>query len=354
MASKQKNFVIESRMVPPPCPLPKFDYPVSQKENYKLCMEHKLPYWVPMKDIDNGMTFCPHDNDRPANRTSGVDWFGVSWTYVDQVGGQMVTPNTFIMNDPSEWREKFKFPDLDSMDFTPGAKEAAEKLDPNKINGYVMQDGLFERLLSLCTCEEALAWLVEEPEEAKEFFEAMADYKIALLEKLVKEWAPFDLLINSDDWGTQISTFMSPKVYGELIYPAMKRIADKVHELGLYWDCHSCGKTETLVPYMVDLGFNFWEAQNMNDLKAVKAKYGNQIAIQMTLDPYIIQDPEITEEEVRAYVRQVIDDLGEGGGLIIAFKALTPMVYTAITTEIFDYSSKKYAEERKKLESASK
>ena len=49
---------------------------------------------------------------------------------------------------------------------------------------------------------------------------------------------------------------------------------------------------------------------------------------------------------MRSYVRQVIDDLGEGGGLILAFKALTPMVYTAVTTEIYNYSSQKYAEAR--------
>lgn len=344
--SNKKDIIIESRMVPPPCPLPKFAYPVTQKENFKLCMEHKLPYWVPMKDIDNGMTFCPHDNDRPRFGTDGVDWFGVSWTYVDQVGGQMVTPNTFLLDEPGEWREKLKFPDLDSMDFTAGAAEAKEKLDPNKITGYVMQDGLFERLLSLCSAEEGLSWLIEEPEEAKAFFNAVADYKIALINKLVKEWAPFDLLINSDDWGTQISTFISPKAFEELILPPMKRIADCVHSHGLYWDCHSCGKTESLVPYMIDCGFHFWEAQPMNDLKAVKAKYGDKIAIQFTLDPYVLQDPDVTEEQVRSYVRQVIDDLGEGGGLILAFKALTPMVYTAVTTEIYNYSSQKYAEAR--------
>ena len=98
------------------------------------------------------------------------------------------------------------------MDFTVGAQEARAKIDPSKITGYVMQDGLFERLLSLCPAEESLSWLLEEPEDAAEFFEAVADYKIALIEKLFREWAPFDLLINSDDWGTQISTFMAPSV----------------------------------------------------------------------------------------------------------------------------------------------
>lgn len=350
MANEKKSIIVESRMLPPPCDLPKFDYPVSPKDNFKLCMDHKLPYWVPMKDIDNDMTFCPHDNDRPAFGTDGVDWFGVSWSYVDQVGGQMVTPNSFIMESPSEWRDKLVFPNLNSIDFSVGAEKAKAQKDPNKITGYVMQDGLFERLLSLCPAEEALSWLLEDPEDAADFFNAVADYKIALIDKLVKEWVPFELLINSDDWGTQISTFISPAVFKELIYPPMMRIAKHVHDLGLYWDCHSCGKTETLVPYMVDMGFNFWEAQSMNDLKAVKQKYGNKIAIQFTLDPYILQDPDVTEEELRSYVRQVIDDLGKGGGLILSFTCLTPKVFTTVTTEIYEYSSKKYAEERAALE----
>lgn len=346
MANTKKTLIVESRMVAPPCPLPRFDYPVSPKENFKLCMDHKIPYWVPMKDIDNTITACPHDNDRPAFGTDGVDWFGVSWSYIAQVGGQMVSPNSFIMERPSQWREKLVFPDLDSMDFSKGAENARAGQDPDKITGYVMKDGLFERLLSLCPAEEALSWLLEDPEDAAEFFQAMADYKIALINKLVKEWAPFELLINSDDWGTQLSTFISPKVFEELIVPPMMRVAECVHELGLYWDCHSCGKTETLVPYMVDMGFHFWEAQSINDVKMVKKKYGNKIAIQYTLDPYILQDPNVKLQELRSYVRQVIDDLGEGGGLILAFTCLTPEVFETVTTEIYEYSSAKYAKER--------
>ena len=41
----------------------------------------------------------------------------------------------------------------------------------------------------LCPAEESLSWLLEEPEDAAEFFEAVADYKIALIEKLFREWA---------------------------------------------------------------------------------------------------------------------------------------------------------------------
>ena len=127
-----KSFTIESRMTPPPCDPPALDYPVTQKENLKLLLEGKIPYWVPMMGLDHQMTSCPGDNDRPPYGTSGQDWFGVSWTYVDTVGGQTVSPNSFIMEDMSHWREKFIFPDLDKIDFSRGREEAAAKLSPNK------------------------------------------------------------------------------------------------------------------------------------------------------------------------------------------------------------------------------
>ena len=338
-----KSFTIESRMVPPPCEMPKLDYPVTQKENLKMLLEGKIPYWIPMMGIVHQMTACPADNDRPPYGTSGKDWFGVSWSYVDVVGGQTVTPNTFIMKDMSNWRKEFIFPDLDKIDFSVGREEAEKKLSPDKITGYVMQDGLFERLMSLCPTEEGLAWMIEEPEDAADFFNAMADYKIAMIHKLMKEWVHIDMLINSDDWGTQMSTFMSPSVYEELILPPMKRIGEVVKSYGVYYVCHSCGKCQALAPYMVDIGFKMWETQNMNDHKAVQKATDGKLNLQVTLDPYVLQDPDVTEEQVRNYVRSVIDRLGTNGGLALAFKALTPMVYTSVIDEIYTYSRKLYA-----------
>ena len=165
------------------------------------------------------------------------------------------------MKDMSNWRNEFIFPDLDKIDFSAGREEAEKKLSPDKITGYVMQDGLFERLMSLCPTEEGLAWMIEEPEDAADFFNAMADYKIAMIHKLMKEWVHIDMIINSDDWGTQMSTFMSPSVYEELILPPMKRIGEVVKSYGVYYVCHSCGKCQALAPYMVDIGLRMWETQ---------------------------------------------------------------------------------------------
>ncbi len=338
-----KSFTIESRMLPPPCPPPKIDYPVTPKENARMALEGKIPYWIPMMNLDIQMAVAPSDNDRPAYGTSGKDWFGVSWSYVDVVGGQTVTPNSFIMKDMSDWRKYFIFPNLSDYDFSAGKEETLKRLDPNKLTGYVMQDGLFERLMSLCPTEEGLAWMLEEPEDAADFFNAIADYKIAMIHKIMKEWVPLDFIVNSDDWGTQMSTFMSPGTFEKLILPPMKRISEVVKSYGLYYICHSCGKCQPMAPYMVDIGFNAWESQNMNDNAEVQHKTKGKLGLQITLDPYILQDPDVTEAELRSYIRGVIDKLGRNGGLLLTFKALSPMVYTTAIDEIYNYSRKLYA-----------
>lgn len=346
MSVNNNSIIVDTKVGLPGCPQPEFDRPVTSKENMKLVLEHKKPYWVPITSPVTGydlqVVSCPQDNDRPPYGTSGKDWFGVSWTFEPTAGGQMITPNSYILEDPSQWKEKLVFPDLDSIDFSVSAEEISRHLDPNKVTAYLMQDGLFERLLSLCPAEEALSWLLEEPEDAKAFFNAIADYKIKLIHKLMKEWVPIDAIINSDDWGTQISTFVSPKTYEELILAPMKRITDVVHSYGKYFICHSCGKVETLVPYMVKLGFHYWEAQSMNDLKAVKAQYGDKLAIQITLDPYILCKPDVTDEELRNYVHEVIETYGKNGGLLLSFNAPNDHVYELVTKEIYHFSTALY------------
>lgn len=338
---KQKDQTTEAK---PAMPLPKVElnYPIAPIENIKLVYERQKPLWVPNLNLEKDLVLCPHDNDRPFFTDSGKDWFGVDWTFVPLVGGQMVTPNTFILNSLLEWEEKLVFPNFAEMDFTPGREEAAAKRDPNKLNCYLMQNGLFERLLSLCTAEEVFCFLMEEEESAAKFFNAMADYKIALMDKVIKEWAPFDVFINSDDWGTQISTFISPQMYRKYIFKPMQRIVDFAHQNGKYVIFHSCGKIETLVPQMVELKADMWEAQPMNDLVTIRKTYGRQLPIQIGLDNELISKPGVTDQEIIDHIHQYVDTYAGDGGLFATYMTRDEHLKELIATELFAYSSKHY------------
>jgi hypothetical protein len=318
------------------------DYPVTPKENLKMVFDRKKPLWVPNISTERGWVWCPHDNDRPAFGVSAKDWFGVDWTFVETAGGQMVTPNTFIMDDPLQWEERLLFPRFEKMDFTPGREEAAAKVDSSVMNFYLMQDGLFERLLSLAPSDAVFCFLVEEEESALRYFKTMADYKIALMDKIIREWAPFDVFINSDDWGTQISTFISPEMYRKYIFPQMTRIVDFAHEHGKYMVFHSCGKIEALTPQIVELKADGWEAQSMNDLDSLRRRYGRQLPIQIKMDTEVTEKPGVPDQTITDYVHDYIDRYAGDGGLLAFYAARDAHVNELIARELFEYSMERY------------
>lgn len=327
-------------MMPPSIDL---NYPITAKENMKLVFDKKKPLWVPNMTYDKGVIFNTADNDRPFFGKSDYDWFGVHWTNVEVVGGQMVTPGTFILNDPAEWEEKLVFPNLDEYDFTEVGVNAAEHADPTKFNFYLMQDGLFERWLSLCDPAEGLAYICEEPESMKRYFEKMADYKIALMEKVLREFAPIDGFINSDDWGTQQSMFISPTLYRELIHDQMKRITKFVHDNGKYIDFHSCGKCGALAPQMIEMGADMWEAQGMNDLVTIRKQLGNKLPIQIQMDSAYLNAEGRTNEEIIAYVHSFVDTYAGEGGLLTMTMHPDAEKAKLLATELYEYSTYYYS-----------
>jgi hypothetical protein len=324
-------------------PRVKIDYPIYPRENLKMVLDRKKPLWIPNMNMEKGLVICPHDNDRPFFGMSGKDWFGVDWTYVEAAAGQMVTPNTYIMESPIEWEEKLKFPDFSKMDFTQGREQAEAKVDKTVINFYLLQDGLFERLLSLAPTEEVFCFLAEEEESAARYFNAMADYKIALMKKVISEWAPFDAFINSDDWGTQISTFISPDMYRKYIFKPMQRVVDFAHKNGKYINFHSCGKIESLVPQIIELKADMWESQLMNDLVGIRRKYGKQLPLQIALDSDITYLSGVSDQLIIEHVHEYVDKFAGDGGVMASYLARDEHVNELIARELFDYSSKVYS-----------
>ena len=82
---------------------------------------------------------------------------------------------------------------------------------------------------------------------------------------------------------------------------------------------HSCGKVQDLFPELIEIGlqvFNPFQPEVM-DLREMKARYGKDLAFYGGVSIQRLL-PFGTPEEVRAEVRGLLDDLGPGGGFIIA------------------------------------
>ncbi len=250
--------------------------------------------------------------ERPPHETGGTDWWGVEWKYEATIGA--ISPDhskSPVMEDICDWREVLHFPDIDAWDWS-----RVEEIDhisevdrENKVFEMMFLNGPFERMHMLMGFENALVALLAEPEEVEAYLDAYMDWKIHLMEKVIKIYKP-DVLMFHDDWGTQNNMFFSPDLWREMFKPQIQKAVDRCHELGVIFEMHSDGMIEDIVPDFVEMGIDSWQGQEINDVAKLKEITGDRLSYHTTPDyqKYFAQSLSggITEEEVRSEVRETL------------------------------------------------
>lgn len=285
------GYVPATRMTPE---FPLFTYPVTQREAYRSVMNNKKPVWV----ITGYETqrFYPSVNPEAVARAmvceakpfdnltqaGGKDMFGVDWVFMPTVGGSMEAECERLMDDVNDWKEKITFPDVDSWDWEGSAELNKDFIDPDKFIQPWLYTGWFERMISFMGFEEAAVALLDEDQEdaIKEMLMAISDTYNDIIDHYVKYFDHIDGFFIHDDWGSQMAPFFSPETAAELIVPAMKRVTDHLHELGLSAELHSCGNHgKQQIENIIAAGWDCWMPQKMNDYEALWQEYGDRILL---------------------------------------------------------------------------
>jgi len=287
------------------------------KENYLKAIFHQNPEWVPSVD-EAVRTVMPPVCERPS--LPGKDIFGCEWLLeADAQGGTYPANRNFVITDLSNWREQITVPDLAACDWS-AAREKAAKIDREQylVGGFI-EMGIFERLYLLLGMEEALMAFYTDEEEMYELAAFIADYKIDFLKKYHEE-VKFDILWYGDDWGTQSNLFISPEKWRKIIRPHTQRIYDCAKSLGIIINQHSCGKIDSILGDLVEMGANCWNpCQPCNNLAAMKQKYGKQICFIGGVDSqFVLDNASATPADVVTEVKRRIDEMASpDGGYII-------------------------------------
>ena len=270
-----------------------FDYPISPKENYRLLYERKVPFWLPLSG-DSSMITPRIDPDNlarvfsfeaqpmlPEEMTGGPDKFGIPWVYVPQAQGSMVEPGNPTLLDANDWQDVINFPDVASWDWAGSTAANKERCDTDKWMVISFLTGFFERLISFMDFQNAAVALVddEQKDAVHSLFDALADCYCDILARSTEAYK-LDCINFHDDWGAQRAPFFSLDVCMEMIVPHLKKVVDFVHnDLGIFFDMHSCGKNEMLVPAYIAAGCDSWSGQTMNDKPMLYDKYGDKIIL---------------------------------------------------------------------------
>lgn len=312
---------------------------MTKRENALMAYHHQTPEYIPCfyTDITN-IQACPQ-MERYTGLTVGKDYWGVEWTYEDNIHASLPTPNKYLFTDITEWRDKLVFPDLDAIDWEKQAdidvhtdfmafvlgdgiipfKDDTTNYDGDKLISCMILNGMFERMHACMGFENALMALIEDPEECGAFFSTMADWKIKYIKKIAKHYK-VDVINAHDDYGSNDRMFMSPVLWRKLIKPHLKRIVDAVHEEGLIYQHHSCGFIEPIFPDLVEIGvdaIDTLQACNTH-LPELKAEYGDKITFCGGFDNmHVLDVPGISPESIKKEYRRVIDSLAPHGSYVI-------------------------------------
>ena len=334
---------------------------LTPRENMLIAYRHGTPPILPNIMLDAGIMFARPELERYTGFTRGKDGFGVEWQYQANVNAPMVVSKP-LFEDISEWREYFKFPDLDAIDWKAQAEKdlhtnfiaADEKsaarlskksnLDGDKLGYFMVLNGMFERMHALMGFENALISLLEDPEASFDFFSAMADYKIAYFRKIA-EFYPVDVIAAHDDYGAAGGMLMSPDTWRTLLKPNLKRMVDACHELGIIYEHHSCGFIEPIIPDLVEIGVDALDPLQVvnKNMPEIKQKYQDRLTFVGGIDNVGVADREgVTEAEVVADYHRCVDTLAPGGSYVVFTSAATSDNIPIMLLEHLKYGAKKY------------
>ena len=209
--------------------------------------------------------------------------------------------------------------------------------------------GIFENCHSMMGMEECMVNLYENPEEMHALIDHILQYELKLAENICKYIKP-DALYHHDDWGSQLSSFLSPKMFREFLLEPYKTLygyykAHGVEVIVHHSDCY----LENMVPELIEAGIDIWQgAMSTNNIPQIIEKYGGQITLMGGIDNGKVDVPDWTEEKVRSEVRRVCEWAGTKyfipnttlGGDYSTF----PGVYDVVTDEINKISKQRFSE----------
>ncbi len=118
-----------------------------------------------------------------------------------------------------------------------------------------------------------------------------------------------------DDMGFKTGTLVAPDFLREYIFPWHKKLARLAHDNGLLYLLHSCGNLEAVMDDLIDdVGIDAKHSFEDSIMPAAdfKRKYGDRVAVLGGVDVNILASG--TEDEVRAYTRDILQKCMPGGG----------------------------------------
>ena len=176
---------------------------------------------------------------------------------------------------------------------------------------------LFERLWSYVGMEDALVYMVTEPDFVDALLDKILEFNLKVIE-IYNEY-PFDGIYFGDDWGQQKGMIMGAPLWRRFIKPRLEVMYRYAKKNGKFVLQHSCGDIEAVFEDLIEIGLDCYQTvqPEIYDLKEIKRRYGDRLSFWGTISTQRAL-PILSEEELRSVIRETVNIMRSGGGYILA------------------------------------
>jgi len=209
---------------------------------------------------------------------------------------------------------KIVLPDPESDEFYKPAREFVARFKgSNKALCITTRMGVSNTYLSM-GIEHFSLQLYENRDFVLKMMDIFIDWACKAVKKINE--LGFDFMILPEDLAWKQGPMFSPKMFRELFLPRMKKVAENIK---LPWIYHSDGNLMPILDDLLTLGMNGLAniEPNAMDINELKKKYGRRVCLVGNIDLHYTLT-QGTPEETEAEVKKRIQEVGKGGGYILA------------------------------------
>jgi uroporphyrinogen decarboxylase len=217
------------------------------------------------------------------------------------------------------------WPNLNDPQRIDGLRQQAQSY---RRDGYavVLKDpfaGIFEMAQRIVGMENLLVRMTSRDPVSEALFDKMVELKLSFWEMALPQLVDFvDVITQADDFGTQASQIISPRMFRQQLKPRWQVIFDRIRQLapsaGRFF--HSCGSVRALLPDYIEMGVEILNPVHITatgmEPAALKRDFGEALTFWGGgVDTQGVL-PYGTPQEVRDDVRRNIEALAPGGGYV--------------------------------------
>ena len=219
-----------------------------------------------------------------------------------------------VLQDGWELLETYVFPEFDME-----LEKSLLKYDYTASDKYLVSGlpfAVFAPLRDMRHMDNALMDILLEPEYIKVLLDRLCEINLEAIRRYAKRGTNAAMIW--DDLGTQTSTFFSPTAFREIFKPYYKKLADELHNNGMEFIVHSCGKTTALIPDFIEAGVDMLQF-DQPELHGVDvlAGYGDKIAFYCPVDIQKVM-PTGDREFIEASALKMVESFKKSGGGLVA------------------------------------